>query len=169
MLKGNLEELINDQMNFERYSGYVYLSMAAYADARGLSGIANWLKVQNEEELFHAAKMYNYLLQKGCRPLWNEMPKPPQDWESFLAVFQDTLKHEQTVTERINTIVDTAIKENDHATRAFYDWFVNEQVEEEANAQELIDKFTLIKEDSQALLMIDKELATRTFTPPAAA
>lgn len=167
MLKDNLEELINDQMNFERYSGYVYLSMAAYADARGLAGFSNWFKVQNDEELFHAQKMYEYLLQKGGRPLWNEIPKPPQEWSNMTEVFEEVLKHEQLVTDRINKIMDKAVKISDYSTRAFLDWFINEQVEEEANAQDLLSKLSFIQEESQGMLMLDKELSARTFTPPA--
>ena len=161
-----IEKMINDQMNFEFYSGYIYKAMAAYCDSIDLTGFANWLKVQVEEETYHAEKMYNYLLERGARPFWTEVPGPPKDWDSVKAVFENALEHEKIVTDRINKIMTAAIEENDHATRSFLNWYVDEQVEEEASVDAILKKLELVKESGHGLFMMDKDLAARVFTPP---
>lgn len=168
MLSKKMEKMINDQMNFEIYSGYIYLAMGAYMDSIDLPGFANWMKVQWQEEFFHATKMYNYLVERGGRPVFSEVPVPPKDWKSVKAAFEHALEHEQIVTGRINDIMTAAIKENDHATRSFLNWYVDEQVEEESSVDAIIKKLKLMKESGHGMFMLDKELAARTFTPPAA-
>jgi len=167
MLDKKIEKMINDQMNFEIYSAYIYLAMGAYFDAKGLPGFANWMKVQWQEELFHAKKMYIYLLDKGGRPFFTAIPDPGKNWDSPKAAFEHALKHEQTVTSRINAIKSAAMRAEDHATSVFYDWFVNEQVEEEKNVTEILQKLDLIGEKGHGLYMLDRELAGRTFAEPA--
>ncbi len=167
MLNKRIEEMLVDQMNFERYSGYIYLAMGAYLDSIDLGGFANWMKIQNEEELFHAEKMYNYILERGGRPVWKEIPAPGVEWESVKACFETALEHERIVTDRINKMMTAAIEENDHATRSFLNWYVDEQVEEESNVDSIIKHLNLIKDSGQGIFMMDKELGARTFTPPA--
>ncbi|HDT11767.1 MAG TPA: ferritin [bacterium] len=167
MLSKKMEKMINDQMNFEIYSGYIYLAMGAYMDSLDLAGFANWMKVQWQEEFFHAQKMYNYLLERGGRPFLTEVPAPPKDWKSVKGAFEHALEHEQIVTGRINDIMNLAIKENDHATRSFLNWYVDEQVEEEASVDAIIKKLKLMKESGHGMYMLDKELGGRTFTAPA--
>jgi len=161
-------QAINDQINAELYSGYLYVSMAAYFDALNLPGFANWMKVQELEERFHAFKFYDYVNGRGGRVTLKAIEGPPTQWDSPLAAFEHVLRHEQMVTGRINALVDLAADLKDHATYNFLQWYVSEQVEEESNATALIAKLKLIGDSGQGLLMLDKELAVRVFTPPAA-
>jgi ferritin len=159
---------LNIHINKEIYSAYLYLGMASYAASIGLSGVANWFNIQVKEELSHAEKFYNYVIQKGARVALDEIEKPPQKFTSAVDLYEKTLEHEQMVTKRINDLVDQARKEKDYATDAFLQWFVTEQVEEEANAGEILQKFKLIGADGNGLLVIDSQLAARVYTPPAA-
>lgn len=161
-----IEKMINDQMNFEFYSAYIYKAMAAYCDSIDLPGFANWFKVQVQEEMYHAEKMYNYLLERRGRPFFTQVDAPPKDWDSVKAAFEHAFEHEQIVTDRINKIMTAAIEENDHATRSFLNWFVDEQVEEEASVDAIIKQLELVKESGHGLFMLDKDKAARTFTPP---
>jgi len=166
MLSKKMEKMINDQMSFEIYSGYIYLAMGAYMDSLDLPGFANWMKVQWEEEFFHAKRMYAYLVGRGGRPSFAVVPVPPVEWKSVKAAFEHALEHERIVTGRINDIMTAAIKENDHATSSFYKWFVDEQVEEESNVQTIIKQLKLMNESGQGMFMMDKDLAARVFVPP---
>ena len=166
MLSKQVEKLLSDQVNFEIYSAYIYLAMGAYSDSIDMPGAANWFKVQWEEELFHARKMYDYLLERGGRQLFEAIPAPPKEWDSLLAAFEGALAHEQLVTSRINEIMSVAEQEHDYATRSFLQWFVDEQVEEEANVRELIRQVKMVQHSGHGLYMLDKELGARTFTPP---
>lgn len=161
-----IEKMINDQMNFEFYSAYIYKAMAAYCDAIDLPGFANWFKVQVQEEMYHAEKMYNYLLERRGRPFFTKVDAPPKDWDSVKAAFEHAFEHEQIVTDRINKIMTAAIEENDHATRSFLNWYVDEQVEEEASVDAIIKQLELVKESGHGLFMMEKDMAARTFTPP---
>jgi len=169
MLKKNMEKALNQQINAELYSAYLYLSMSAHFQAMNLKGFANWMRVQAMEEFTHADKFSAHVLDRGGRVVLTAIGSPPVTWKSTLAVFQDTYQHEQKVTGLINALVDLAIKEKDHAANNFLQWFVNEQVEEEANAQELVQQLKLIGEAGQGILMLDRELAQRVFTPPVTA
>lgn len=166
MINDKIEKMINDQMNFEFYSAYIYKAMAAYCDSVDLKGFANWFKVQEQEENFHADKFYNFLLDRGGRPYFTEIPYPPKDWDSIKAVFEHALKHERIVTERINNIMTVSLKLKDHATSSFLNWYVDEQVEEESNVDSIIKQLKLLEGSGHGLFMIDKELLTRVFTPP---
>lgn len=166
MLKKRVEELLNNQINEELFSSYLYLSMAAYFEAVGLKGFANWMSVQSQEEKFHADKFYNYINERGGRVVLKAIDEPKIEWESALEALQDTLTHEQKITSLINNLTDAAIEEKDHATVNFLQWFVAEQVEEEANANDLLDQLQFIDGNKSGLYMMDKELKTRVFTEP---
>ena len=168
MISNKLQEAINYQINRELYSEYFYLSMASFFNAAGLSGFENFFLVQVEEERFHAMKMYRFLNEKGGRVTLSAIEGPKTEFKSPLEVFQLAYAHEQMVTGLINDLMDLAIAENDHATKNFLNWFVEEQVEEEANMDTILNKLKLIKGEGHGLLMMDAELATRVFTPPVA-
>ncbi|MEA2087965.1 MAG: ferritin [Candidatus Caldatribacteriota bacterium] len=168
MLNEKMVKSINHQINRELYSAYLYISMASYADAEGLSGFANWYKIQAKEEEFHAEKMYNYVNQQGSRVLLEGIEQPPTEFSSIVDLFEKTLEHEKGVTAMINDLVKLAREENDYATESFLQWYVTEQVEEEASPTEIIQKLKFVGEDGRGLLMIDKDLAGRVFTVPAA-
>jgi ferritin len=168
MLDEEMVSAINKQLNAELYSGYLYLSMAAYFESSDLSGFANWMRVQAQEELSHAMKFYVYLVQRGARVILTEIEAPPTEWDTNIAVFEHVYEHEQMVTGLINELVDLAIKLSDHATNNFLQWYVAEQVEEEESASGVLQKVKLAGEDSSGLLMLDQELGTRIFHPPVA-
>lgn len=164
-----LEEAINDQINAEIYSAYLYLSMAAYFDSNNLGGFANWMKIQFQEEMFHAMKFYGFIDERGGRVLMKPIAGPETTWESPLKAFEHTYSHECEVTARINKLMDLAIEERDHMARELLHWFIAEQVEEESSADKIINELKLIGDNGHGLLMIDRELAARVFTPPAGA
>ena len=155
-------------INREIYSAYLYLGMASYAISEGLSGITNWFNVQVQEELSHAQKMYDYVNQQGGRVMLLDIEQPPQDFSSVKELFEKTLTHEKMVTGLINKLEDIAKEEKDHATEIFLQWFVTEQIEEEANATDILQKMKLMGTDGNGLYMIDSELGKRVFTPPVA-
>ncbi len=167
MIKGTLEKAINSQINAELYSSYLYVSMSSYFSSVNLKGFAHWMRVQVQEELVHAVKFYDYLVGRGGRVVLTAVKAPPSEWDSPLKVFENVLSHEQKVTGLINDLVNLSMSEGDHATTAFLQWFVTEQVEEEASADEIVKKLNLIKDQAGALLMVDQELGQRVFTPPA--
>lgn len=166
MIDKRMQDAINEQINAELYSAYLYLSMATYFEDKGLSGFANWMYVQNEEETFHAMKFLHYLVERGGRVELSAIDEPPREWGSPLAVFENVYEHEQHVTSLINNLVDVAEELKDRATFNELQWFIAEQVEEEASADDIVNKLRLAKDAPGALLMLDKELAVRTFTPP---
>jgi len=168
MLSEKMIKSINHQINRELYSAYLYLSMASYADSEGLNGFAIWFKVQAKEEEFHAEKMYNYVNQQGSRVLLEAIEQPPTEFSSMLDLFEKTLEHEKGVTAMINNLVKLAREKDDYATESFLQWYVTEQVEEEANPAEIIQKLKFIGKDGRGLLMMDKDLAARVFTVPTA-
>ena len=166
MLPKKMEDAFNSQLNAELYSSYLYLSMAAYFESTNLAGFANWMQVQVQEEQFHSMKFYNYINERGGRVKLSQIDAPPAEWNSPLAVFEATLKHEQKVTSLINDLMFVARNEKDNASEIFLQWFVNEQVEEEDNVGTLLGQLKLIKDNPHALFMIDRELSQRVFTPP---
>ncbi|MGB9712691.1 MAG: ferritin [Dissulfurimicrobium sp.] len=166
MLSKKMQDLLNDQINFEFYSAYIYLSMAAYLQANDLLGCAHWMRVQTQEELMHAMKMYDFVNDRSGRVVLKEIKGPKAEWASPLEAFEDALKHEQTVTGRINHMMDIAIEEKDHATQIFLQWFISEQVEEEASVGAVIQRLKLAGQSPGGMFMVDKELAQRIFTPP---
>ncbi|MET1124979.1 MAG: ferritin [Archaeoglobaceae archaeon] len=164
MLSDRMLEALNRQINAEIYSAYLYLSMAAYFDSKGLKGFTNWLKVQWQEELEHAMRLYEYVVSRGGRVRLYAIEEPPHDWESPLAAFEHVYRHEVNVTKSIHELVDLAVEEKDYATYNMLQWFVSEQVEEEANASEIVEKLRMVS-DGSGLLMLDRELAARRFVP----
>ncbi|MDD5596696.1 MAG: ferritin [Victivallaceae bacterium] len=159
-----LEKSLNDQLNFELYSSYIYLSMQSYLKSLDLNGFANWMDVQVKEELTHVLKFYDFLHNRNAEVEFEAVSKPQHKWDSPLAVFEHALKHEKIVSKRINDLVDLATKVGDHATVNFLQWFVGEQVEEEANVVSVIRQIKLV---GKSLFMLDRELGQRVFTPPA--
>lgn len=166
MLSKTIEDAINAQINAELWSAYLYLSMATNFDAQGRAGIANWFKVQFKEEQAHAEIFMNYVNSRGGRVLLQPIAAVETEWATPLDAFKATLAHEQKVTALINDLYALAESEKDYATREMLNWFIAEQVEEEENAQELIDKFALIGDNGMGLYMLDQELAARTYTVP---
>ncbi len=166
MISKKMLNSLNEQINKEIYSAYLYLSMAAYSTSNGLAGFSNWFTVQVQEELTHAKKFYDYVNQQGERVILEAIDKPPQDFSSPRDLFEKTLEHEKKVTKRINDFVSMARKENDHATETFLQWFITEQIEEVASPTEILQRLGLIGKDGNGLLMIDSQLAARVFVPP---
>lgn len=165
MISSKMTAAINQQINRELYSGYLYMAMSARATALGLPGVANWFYVQTKEEMSHALKMYQYVNSQGQEVELIAIDQPEGIFNSALDMFQAGLEHERKVTAWINELVDLAQQEKDHATEIFLQWFVTEQVEEEENASDILGKLKLAG-DGGGLFMIDKELQARTFTAP---
>ena len=161
MLSEKMQESLNSQINAEYYSSYLYLSMAAHCEVLNLQGFAGWLRIQADEEMIHTMKIYDFVLERRGRVVLSVIEAPPSEWETPLAIFEATFAHEQYVTQRINKLVDLAIAESDHATNAFLQWFVNEQIEEEANADMVLQKLRLMAEAPGGLFMLDQEMAQR--------
>ncbi len=161
MLSKKMEEALNKQINAELYSSYLYLSMAAYFDSINLNGFAQWMKVQAKEEVEHAMKIYKYVYDRGGVVSLESIDKPPVKWDSPLDVFENSFKHEQKVSEMINNLVKIARDENDYATENFLQWFVQEQVEEEASADEIVQKLKYIEGSKNAIFMLDSKLGQR--------
>ncbi len=162
MLREKLINALNDQINAELHSAYIYLSMAAYFDSANLGGFAQWMKAQAQEELAHAMKFYTFVNDRGGTVTLKEIEGPPTEWASPLAAFEAAYKHEVYISGRINTLVDLATAEKDHATNAFLQWFVTEQVEEEASTEAVVHKLTMIGDRPRGLYMLDRELGSRT-------
>jgi len=169
MLKEAVETALNKQINAELYSAYLYKSMAAYFESVNLKGMANWMNVQTLEEMSHADKIYNYVNERGGRVQLLAIEAPPTEWNSALQIFESAYEHETKVTAMINDLVDLAISEKDHATNNFLQWFVAEQVEEEASADDIVQQLKLAGDRGGGLFMLDRELGSRIFTPPTAA
>jgi ferritin len=163
-----IEKAFNEHLNAEFYSSYLYLSMANYFAYHNLEGMAQWMRVQVEEERIHGMKFIDFINDRGGRVVLEQIDQPKTDWASPLDAFRDAYEHECHISKRINQLVDLAIKDNDHAANTFLQWFVSEQVEEEAAAQAIVGKLELVKDNSMGLLMIDQQLGTRTLAAPAA-
>jgi ferritin len=166
MINKKIEDALNEQINAELYSAYLYFSMEAYFESLNLSGFANWMMVQTQEELAHVMKIYRFVNERSSRVLLKAIAQPPTEWDSPLAAFEAAYKHEQKVTGLINNLVNLAVEEKDHATNSFLQWFVNEQVEEESSADGVVQKLKMIKNAPEGLFLIDRELGQRVFTPP---
>jgi ferritin len=161
MLNSKLQDAINEQIKNELYSSYLYLSMSAYCESVNLPGTAHWMRVQSGEEQEHALKLYRYVVEKGGRVMLAAIDQPPAEFDGALDVFEKTLAHEEKVTGLINDLYALAIEEKDYATQIFLQWFVAEQVEEEANATEIVELLKTIGEHAQGLIMLDRQLASR--------
>lgn len=168
MLTPRMEQALNEQVNAELYSSYLYLAMAAYFSEHNLEGFTHWMNMQSQEELTHAMKFYAFINERGGRNILKTIEAPPASWDSPTAVFEAVLEHEQKVTSLINALVDLALSEKDHATNIFLQWFVTEQVEEEASVNAVLQKLKLLGGDSGGMFMVDRELANRTAACPCA-
>lgn len=160
-MEKKVEKAFNAHLNAEFYSSYLYLSMANYFAVNNLEGMTTWMRIQVDEERLHAMKFIDFINNRGGRVVLEQIDKPKTEWTGALEAFEEALDHERLITKKINELLDLAIKENDHAAAAFLQWFINEQVEEEAAAQAIVAKLGLIKDNSMGLLMIDQQLGQR--------
>lgn len=166
MISNKMTKAINDQINAELYSAYLYMAMSSYCNVLGLKGASHWFFVQMQEEMTHAFRFYKYVADQGQHCVMEAIEKPQDTFKDLKDMFEKTLAHERIVTGRINKLVDLARKESDHATDFMLGWFVSEQVEEEATASEFLQMVTFAGKDMSGILMIDKDLGARVFTPP---
>lgn len=164
-MNATIEQAINEQIKWEMYSANLYLSMSAWLQDEGLSGFANWMRVQYQEETDHALKFYDFVLSRGGKATVSQIDAPPSTWDSVLDVFEATLAHEQEVTRRINELTYLTKEVKDFASDIFMQWFVTEQIEEEENVRDILNKLRLIKGEGQGMLMLDQEMAQRVYTP----
>jgi ferritin len=167
MLSKKMQDALNEQINAELYSAYIYLSMSAYFEDANLSGFANWMRAQYQEEVAHAMRFYNYVHDRGGRVLLKEIAAPQTEWKSPVDVYEHTLEHERHVSALIHKLVDLANEENDHATHQMLQWFVEEQVEEEATAEQVLEELRLIGDNKGGLFMMNREMAQRQFAADA--
>lgn len=158
MENNKIQEVLTNQINLEIYSAYLYLSMAAYFDNLNLKGFAHWMKLQVQEETSHAMKIYDYLYDRRWQVKLTSIAAPPSVWDSPLSAMESAFAHEQTVTYKINSIMELAINLKDYATQSLLKWFVDEQVEEESSIDTIIQKLKLIEVDPKMILMLDAEL-----------
>ncbi len=169
MLSDKVQAAMNKQINAEFHSAYIYLSMAAYFEDKNLQGFANWMRIQTQEERDHALRFYDFIVERRGRVLLEPIAAVPTEWDSPTAVFEAAFAHEQKISGMINDLMDLALKEKDHAAASFLKWFVDEQVEEESNADNIVQQLKLIGDAGAALFLMDREMATRVYTPPATA
>lgn len=162
MLSKKMEKALNEQLNAELYSAYLYLAMSAWFESQNLPGFAAWMRIQDREETTHAMKFFKFVAERRGRVVLKAIEEPAKDWKSPLAAFEAALEHERYITGRIGDLVNLAVEEKDHATNAFLQWFVNEQVEEEATADSIIQKLKMAEKAPGAMLMLDHELGQRT-------
>ena len=165
MITEKIATLVNEQIAKEQFAAQYYLSMSAWFSAKDLDGIANYFRIQSKEELMHADKMFDYLNDVGAEIIIGEIPKPPHEFANAIDIFEKALEHEKLVTKSIFNIVKNANEESDFATVSFMQWFINEQVEEEASASQLVTKIKMVSDNPSALYLFDQELAQRVFTP----
>ncbi|MBK7107232.1 MAG: ferritin [Ignavibacteriae bacterium] len=165
MVSNKIESALNDQLNKEMFSSYLYLSMAAYFENKNLAGMSNWMKMQSQEEYLHAMKFYDFILRLGGKVKLGTLEAPQIEWNSPREVFENSLKHERFISDSIHKLFDLAIAESHHPTKSFLQWFVDEQVEEESTVLQIVENFNLIGEDKGALFMLDRELGSRIASP----
>ena len=161
MIGKAMQDAMNEQINREFFSSYLYLSMAAYFEARNLTGFGHWMRLQAEEERGHAMKLYNFILDSGGQVRLKGIDAPATEWKSNLEVAEQVAEHEAKVTASIHNLYEIALKEKDYASQIMLQWFISEQVEEEKNAAELVAKLRLIEERGTAVLMLDHRLSKR--------
>jgi ferritin len=169
MIGKKMQDAMNEQIQYELASSYLYLSMAAYFQSSGLDGMAQWMRAQTQEEVVHAMKLFDHINDRGGKVELLALTQPKTEWTSPLAAFQAAWKHEQFVSSRIDTLVELATEENDHPAGILLQWFVTEQVEEEASASKVVQMLERVGDSGNGLIMMDRELGARVFTPPAAA
>ncbi len=165
MISKRLEDALNKQLNAELYSAYLYLSMSAFLATKNLSGFSHWMKLQFEEEQAHAMKFFQYIIDRGGKVELSKIEAPKSEWKDIIDVFAHVVKHEAHVTKMINDLVNIALEEKDHATVAMLQWYVSEQVEEEATVGDIYDQLTLIEGKGAGLFMLDREAKQRVNAP----
>lgn len=163
MLSDKMQKELNNQINAEFWSAYLYLSMTAFFEGKNLPGFANWMNIQYQEETTHALKLFKYIIERGGSVTLKPIEEVKTTWNDEIEIFQDTLDHERHVTALINNLVNIAIEEKDHATNNVLQWFVSEQVEEEAGVEEVLEQLKMLEGNKHGLLMLDRELKQRTF------
>jgi ferritin len=161
MINKTMQDAMNDQINKELFSSYLYLSMAAYFEDRNLSGFAHWMRVQEAEEREHAMKFYDFILERGGRVMLKAIDAPKAEWKSTLEVAEEVAAHEAKVTASIYALYETALKENDYPAQVMLQWFISEQVEEEKNAAEIVANLKLIEKGGTAVFVLDHQLGKR--------
>jgi ferritin len=161
MITKKMETALNEQINAEMYSAYLYLAMAAHFESENLSGFAKWMRVQTQEETAHAMKLFEYVGERGGKVTLKVIDAPPAQWKSPLAAFEASYKHEQFITDRINKLTELAAEQKDHATGVLLQWYIKEQVEEEASVDRIVRTLKATNEAPGALYMIDRELGQR--------
>lgn len=164
MIKDNILTSLNAQINLEYHSSYSYLAMSKYFLEQNLNGFASWMRVQAQEELVHGMKIFDFVNERDGTIQFSDIKKPRQQWDTPLNAFEDALENEKIVSESIYDIVDLSLSERDHATNAFLQWFVSEQVEEESLIKEVIDNLKLVGNDGNGLFLLDRDLGQRAFT-----
>lgn len=163
MISNKMQSAIEEQINAEIWSGYLYLSMSAYFERMNLRGFANWMKIQWQEEVTHAIKFFDYVHSRGGQVNLKPIGAVQVDWKNAIDVFEATLEHEKHVTALINNLANIAVEEKDHATNSMLQWFIAEQIEEEDNAEQILVQLKMIGDNGYGMLMLDRELATRVF------
>jgi ferritin len=163
MVPKKIEEAFSEQIKFELESAYIYLSMAAYFDAEGFAGMGTWMRAQVQEEVTHAMRFYKHIVERGGHVKLHPLAVPPQDWKSPLAAFEAACEHEKFITAKVDGLVTLAHAEGDHGSSTLLQWFVDEQVEEEANSSKVVQDLRLVGNDGRGILMLDRELGQRTF------
>jgi ferritin len=159
----NVQDVLNKQVNAEFWSANLYLSMSSYLAQKGLSGFANWMRVQYQEEMSHALKIFDYIISRGGVAKLEPIAAVQTEWKDIKEIFESTYEHECKVTDMIHNCYEVALKERDHATSNMLQWFIDEQAEEEESALAIIDQLKFVGDNGPALYMLDKELATRVF------
>ncbi|MCB5261830.1 MAG: ferritin [Candidatus Cloacimonetes bacterium] len=165
MISTKMITAINEQINKELFSEYLYISIQAWFADQNLDGMANWMSAQAQEEHFHAMKFFNYLIERGARVKLKAIEGPAVDFKTPLKAFQESLDHEKFISKSIDELMDLAIKEKDHATKSFLQWFIDEQVEEESSVDRIVNMLKMVGDHGHGIMMIDRELAQRTFVP----
>lgn len=168
MISGKMLKALNKQINEEMYSSYLYLQMSAWFASSNLPGFASWMDIQAKEETVHAMKLYNYIVERGGHVRLLAIAEPPAEWDSTQAAFEAALAHEQHISGCFDTLIALARDQGDNATQIFLQWYVTEQVEEEASADDIVQKLKLMGDAPGGIFLLDQQMATRTFQPPAA-
>ena len=161
MMNPKIQDAFNKHLNAESFSAHLYMSMSAYFQTVNLKGMAHWMRLQADEETMHEMKFFDFVLSRGGKVVLDQVNAPPTEWDSPLAAFEAAYGHEQMISAKINALVDLSLAESDHASNAFLQWFVTEQVEEEESVSEIVDQLKLIEDDRGALFMLDRELGQR--------
>lgn len=164
-MKGNIQEAINIQINEEFSSAYTYLAMAGYAETQNWQGIGHWLRLQWQEELFHGQKLFDFMLKRGGKVELRALPQPRTDFGSPLELFHEVLAHEQHITHTIHELYALAVKEHDYPLQTLLHWYIEEQVEEEDNASQIIEKLKMVGDSGPNLFLVDQELKQRQLAP----